>query len=81
MHWTRFLNNIRLICRIANFQTLVRDLRLFVILKTFLRLLYIACHDHNLFTSDLKTPSKNLKIPVFLFYFAKIKISEPRQKR
>ena len=48
--------------RVANFQTLVWDFRLFVILQTFLLIFG---------TSYYKTTSKHPKIQKYLLYFAK----------
>ena len=58
-------------CRVANFQTLVWDLRLFVILPTFL-LLFYECLKPRLFCkSHHKTTSKHPRIQEFWLYFAK----------
>ena len=62
---------IIVIYRVANFQTLVWDLRLFVMLQTFLLLF---CTSHH------KTTSKHPRIQEFWLYFAKI-FSDPRQKQ
>ena len=66
--------------RVANFQTLVWDLRLFVILQTFLLLLYICLKPRLFCTSHHKTTSKHPRIQKFWLYFAKA-FCNPRQER
>ena len=67
--------------RVANFQTLVWDLRLFVILQTFRPLFYIRLKPRLFCTSHHKTTtSKHPKIQEFWLYFAK-SFCHLRQKR
>ena len=67
-------------CRVASFQTLVWDLRLFVILQTF-PLLFFICLKSRLFcTFHHTTTSKQSRIQKFLLYFAR-KFCDSRQKR
>ena len=68
-----------LIFRVANFQTLVWDLRLFVILQTFLLLFHIYLKPRLSCTTHHKTTSKHPSTQEFWLYFAK-KILRPQTK-
>ena len=66
--------------RVANFQTLVWDIRLFVIPPTLLLLFYIWLNPRLFGTFNRKTTTKHPKIQEFRIYFAK-KFCGLRQKR
>ena len=65
--------------RAANFQTLVWDLRLFVILQAFLLLFYICWKPRLFCISHHKNTSKHPKTQKFKLYFAKT-FCYPKQK-
>ena len=76
-----FLSIIDIVNRVANFQTLVWDLRLFVILQTFL-LLFCTCLKPRLFcTFHHKTTSKHPRIKEFWLYFAKISVTPDKNEK
>ena len=70
-------------CRVADSQTLVWDLRLFVRLQTFLLLFYICLKPRLFCTSHHKTTSKHPRIQNFWLHFAKncCDFSQKREKR
>ena len=74
---TKFLS---LVSRAANFQTLVWDLRLFVILQTFLLLFHICLKPRVFCTSHHKTTSEHPRIQEFCLYFANSVISDKNWK-
>ena len=57
--------------RVVNFQTLVRDLRLFFILQTFPRPFFIYASIHEFFTSLHKTTASTLKFQYFHSFLQK----------